>query len=181
MKAAAIILMTIMIGLSGCANGSSTALSGVETENRQSASDEVMTRKGLDRDNNGIRDDVDAFISGLSTNGKGLETVKAYARGQQRIQTEKTLSLDDGSEILDSYAGLMFCAIIGSQVDSKVFTRIESLTANTSARKKRKNEYDRMFAKLSYSQPSIRECAELTSSPPLSRSATTEEDSFRSF
>lgn len=161
MKVATITLIAIMIGLSGCANSSSAGIYEMREGSNLAALDQTNTRKGIDLDSNGIRDDVDVFIKDLGINGKGLEAVKAYARGQQRIQKEKALSLDHGSEILDSYAGLMFCAIIGSQVDSKVFTKIESLTANTSARKKRKAEYDRMFAKLSYSQPSIRECAEM--------------------
>lgn len=164
MRIAAITLITVMIFLSGCANGSSARLSEMKAGSRLPVMDQTETRKGVDLDDNGIRDDIDDYIGQLDLPDKGIEMAQNIARGHQRIQVAEKMTPENAFEILNSFSGDVFCGIVGTKIDSdsveEVLRDIEAMTKNTEIRLSRYKEYSRIIGGRIGSLPSFRECIE---------------------
>lgn len=146
-------------------NTVSGALVQMEAEGIIPKLDRTDTLKGIDSDDNGIRDDIDGYIKSLELPAKGVEAATSVARGHQRVQEADEMTPEVAVEIVDSYSTDLFCSIAGSTLNGKnidqVAKKIQAYTSNTLERSKRYIEYNIALNGSNIDVPSFNECLEM--------------------
>lgn len=158
----AVLVVLVCAGLGACGGGGGS--SGGQSPKPESASlaqqiekleasgqlprlDRSSNIRGPDADNNGIRDDIDAWIAGQPI----TDAQKRAAQQAGRVMQRELLADLDNRSLLDELGDLSMAAVkcLGDsfkpdyQKGLELNTQIEAMTANTRERAKRYLAYNR--------------------------------------
>jgi hypothetical protein len=172
--------LTMLLGITGCgdrdfvhpssklqtqAEDIPNALRKLEEEGSLPKLDETATLPGIDRDGDGIRDDVEALIEEEKVSEFQKESLKTFASAMQRIQTAEEMTPDIAVEITDSYSAEHFCSTaFSSNMEEmlQLYDQLEAFTANTPLRAKRYIGYTVAMNGRKISLPSSGRCRDGT-------------------
>jgi hypothetical protein len=118
--------------------------------------------KGPDSNNNGVRDDIDAWIAALPITDKQIWAAIQKAQALQKtllVDYKNKVSMDaSGDELAASTKCLSDVFMPNYQESYKLSAKIEAMTANTKARAERYIQYNRAASGSSTSGPSGDTC-----------------------
>lgn len=128
-----ILLVTVLITISAC--------SGSGNSNSPSSSQEAATVAGVDANHDGVRDDVDRYISATYPNSaKTRSALMQYAKGvQTSFVNVSTASQAAAHESQMLRAGACLTATMGS---AAAISEIDARMANTPDRVKARSTYE---------------------------------------
>lgn len=127
-------------------------------------SSEQNAIRGADLNNNGIRDDIDAYIAKQSYSTAQLSAVARYARWIQSAVTfasvnredARIIALEDGKAIDCIYEKFQFPD--SPDKAATIAVKIESLTVNTPVRKKSYQKFNELISGMAFQLPQGNTC-----------------------
>lgn len=109
--------------------------------------DKSDSYEGIDADNNGVRDDIDAYIHSLDLNKKQNDLLLEYAKIKQMQITVEPSTRKDLYEISRASTLALVCYIDSLNLEdvahkSDYLKKVANYTANTYKRAKRNSDYN---------------------------------------
>lgn len=120
--------------------------------------------KGIDSNNNGIRDDVDTYIAKQPYSTKQLDALRQYARSEQSIVVFTSNNREDARVANKIVMNAMNCiynnfpSSTGQDSAAVISTQISELTFNNEARKKAEHNHAVLISGMTFSLPEGNTC-----------------------
>lgn len=132
---------------SSTVTGSTTSLEPfveqMEMQGQYPRLDRSASRRGLDHDANGIRDDIDQLLETMNLSPLERQSAQAVAASLQSIQTSE-LTVASAAMLSKASATVDACLlqVYGADAAFVLFKRLEAYTANTKARAEHYDHYN---------------------------------------